>query len=136
MPNPLQTLLRLRALTVDQARQGLADCLNREAAAQEALRDLECAIARETKVASDPGTGDGVVDDFAVWLRRVRIDQMTAEQALRTAETHTNEARAVLSAGRAALRAVEKLIDEQAALQDAAEKKTEQAALDEIGTRR
>jgi flagellar export protein FliJ len=132
MADPLGTLLRLRRLGVDQARRGLADCLGAEDAAAAAVRQMEADVARETEHATTLSGGDAVVEDFALWLRRIRIQQAAALTALATAEAHTNEARAVLAAGRAAVRAVELLLERRATERAASEARTIQLTLDEI----
>jgi len=131
MADPLDTLLRLRRMGVDQARRGLADCLREEEAAAAAVRQMEADVARETEHATMLTGGDAVVEDFALWLRRIRILQTAALTALATAEAHTHEARAVLAAGRAAVRAVESLLERRAAEQAAGEARAMQVALDE-----
>jgi flagellar export protein FliJ len=132
MPDPLLTLLRLRRLAVDQARQGLADCLRDEAAAGQVVREIEAAVIRETDTACRLAGDDRTVEDFAVWLRRVRLELDAASETLLTAETRTQEARAVLSAGRTAVETVETLIARHEAELAAEERRKEQIELDEF----
>jgi flagellar export protein FliJ len=101
-----------------------------------ALRALDAEIAIETDAASDPDQDDRPVEDFAVWLRRIGVDRAAAVAALADAETRSAEARAVLAASRTAERALEILMEQQAAERGAAEQRREQAVLDEIGAAR
>ena len=73
--DPLESLLRLRRLAVDEARRGLADCLRVESLAAHAVAAIESAIDHETDVATDLASGDAVVEAFAAWLRRIRPKQ-------------------------------------------------------------
>jgi flagellar export protein FliJ len=131
MADSLQTLLRLRRLAVDQARRGLADCLRSEADAGSAVREIAAAIDRETDTVCQSVGDDHMVDNFAAWLRRARVEQGNAVNALLTAETHTQEARAVLTVGRAAVETVEALIARREAERTAAAERQEQNVLDE-----
>src|ERR1700761_9390998 len=103
MPDVLQTLLRLRRLAVDQARRDLGACLRHEAETADKAKDIAAAIDRETDVVCRTDGEDRMVDNFAAWLKRTRAEQDAAAEALLAAETRTQEARAVLSVGRAAV---------------------------------
>jgi flagellar export protein FliJ len=133
MADPLQTLLRLRRLTVDQARLGLADSLRREAEASERVREIADEIERETGTACALAGDDRIVDNFAAWLRRARVRQDAAANAMLAAEAHTGEARAVLTAGRAAVETVEALLERREAERLAEAGQQEQKTLDEFG---
>ena len=135
MTGALATLLRIRKAAVDQGRRALADCLAAETSALDSLRDIEIAITRETEMASQPAAGDEGVEDFARWLRRACQDRADSERALQMAEAGTQEARAVLAAAQAAMRAVESVIEARAAAGQAAGLKAEQDAIDEIAGR-
>jgi hypothetical protein len=136
MADTLQTLLRLRRLAVDKARRGLADCLQQETAAEEKMRELAAEIDRETDAVCQSAGDDRMVEHFAAWLRRARFQQDTAAGVLLTAQTHTLEARAVMTAGREAVEVVESLIAQRNAEQTAAALRREQAILGEAGRRR
>ena len=136
MSDPLPLVHRLRRLAADEARRALAECLTAEAEAAAALRALDAEIAAETDAASDPDRDDRPVEDFAVWLRRIAVDRAAAVTTLADAETRSAEARAVLAATRTAERALEILMEQQAAERAAAGQRQEQAVLDEIGATR
>jgi flagellar export protein FliJ len=133
MTDTLQTLLRLRRLAVDKARRGLADCLRQETVAEEKMRDLAAEIDRETDAVCRSAGDDRMVENFALWLRRARVEQDAAAGALLTAQTHMLEARAVLTAGREAVEVVESLIAQRDADRNATLLRQEQAILDEAG---
>jgi hypothetical protein len=73
--DPLEALLRLRLIAVDEARRGLAECLRSESEAAAAVAAIEAAIERETEVATSLAAGDAEVEAFAAWLRRIRPKQ-------------------------------------------------------------
>jgi flagellar protein FliJ len=131
--DPLESLLRLRRLTVDQVRRDLAECLRVEAEAEQAVIAIEAEIERETAAATDLAVGDGDVEAFASWLRRMRPCQRAAEAAEAAAVAETTEARTVLAMARAAARAVEEVLArhqeaEQAAAEHQAQKEIDEAA--------
>ncbi len=132
----MQALLRLRRLTVDEARRDLAACVAAEAAAQEAAHRIEMTIARETAAACSLEAGDDVVDSFAAWLHQIRPAAADAAAAVEQAMLHTAEARAVLAAARAAAEAVESIIAQQDAERAAEQARREQHALDEAAGQR
>lgn len=133
--DPLDMLLRLRRLTVDQARQALADCLGAETIAADRCDEIAGAIVREMDVASAITADDRAVEDFANWLRQVLPNQAAAEAALLTAETQTKEARMVLAATRAGVRAVENMVERKEAERRLQAGRTEQLVLDEAAAR-
>jgi flagellar export protein FliJ len=132
MADPLQTLLRLRRMAVDQARRSLAECLRRETEASVRVKEIAEIIDRETDAVCQAGMDDRAVHDFAAWLKRVRTEERAATEALLTAEVQTQEARTVLAAGRAAVETVEALIEQRQAERRAAQMRQEQKVLDEI----
>jgi flagellar export protein FliJ len=136
MADALQTLLRLRRLAMDQAHHGLAESLLQEAEASEAAREIAANIDRETDTVCRLAGDDRIVDNFAAWLRRTRVEQDAAARALLAAETRSQEARAVLAAGRAGVETVEALIEQRKAEREAAAERQEQKVLDEVGRSR
>lgn len=132
---PLRTLLRLRRLALDEARQTFAACLEQEGTEAGRVRRIERSIQEETDRASSLDGNDVTVETFARWLRRIRVEQEAAEWALREAETRTAEARVVLSASRQAVEAVETEIERRDALERQEGTRREQRMLDEIGGR-
>lgn len=131
----MRTLLRLRQAAVDEARQALAACLRTEAAARAALRELDAAVEREAEAATGLDVEDRAVEQFAVWLRRMRIDRERGEEALATAEAGSAEARAVLSVSMAAAESLERLIEQRTNARLVADEARDRRALDEVRTR-
>jgi flagellar biosynthesis chaperone FliJ len=136
MPDPLNTLLRLRRLAVDEARQALADCLRTEAERAAEMRALDDAVDRETVAACDLAADDNAVEVFAVWLKRTRAERAAAAEALLRAEARTQEARAVLSVGERAKRAVVELQATREIERLAEDLKRDQIRIDEVAARR
>lgn len=124
--DPLETLLRLRRLAVDEARRDLAQCLRAEGEAARAVAAIEEAIGRETDAASDLATGGAEVEAFARWLRRIRPKQQAAQAAESAATADTARARALLAAARAAVRAAEVIVAKQALERQAEAERQEQ----------
>jgi len=133
--DPLQGLLRLRQMAADKARQDLADCLRAEGAAAEAVEAIAASIEHEAEVATDLAAGDGEVEAFAAWLRRMRPTQRAAEIAVDEAAAETGAARAALAMALAAERAVEEMQAHHADAARAAAERAAQRELDEVGRR-
>lgn len=134
--DPLQTLLRLRRLAVDEARRALAECIQREQDTERALADAAAAIARETAAATALSAGDAEVEAFAAWLPQGRAAERRAEDALAAASLTSAEARSALSLARAAVRATEALLAQQEDAAAATRQRAEQRVLDEAAQRR
>ena len=117
--DPLEALVRLRHLAVDQARRGLTDCLRVEDQAAQSVAGVDVAIQHETDVATRLASSDAEVEAFAAWLRHIRPKEHAAHVAAAEAKTATYEARAVLAAARAAVRAAEAMLDEHAPSKEA-----------------
>jgi flagellar export protein FliJ len=133
--DPLESLMRLRRLAVDQARRGLADCLRIEEETMHAVAIIEAAIERETEAASDLAADDADVEAFAAWLRRIRPKQHAAHLAEDEAEAETAQARVVLAAARTAVEAAEEMLAKHDAARQAEAERQEQHALDEVAQR-
>jgi len=127
--DPLEALLRLRQVAVDQSRRDLTDCLRAEAETEAAVQAIDASIEHEAEVVSDLGAGDAEVEAFAAWLRRMRPQQREAKRAREQAEADTATARAALAMAQAAVRVVEEMQMHQA---DAAREEAERAAQREI----
>jgi flagellar export protein FliJ len=134
-PDPLESLLRLRQVALDEARRELAGCLRAESETAAAVAAIEAAIEREAEAASSLAAGDAEVEAFAAWLRRIRPEQRAAIAAAAAAEAATAQARAVLGAARAAVRAAETMIEKKAAEARAEADRKTQAELDEVASR-
>jgi flagellar protein FliJ len=133
--DPLESLLRLRRLAVDQGRRALADCLRLESQAAEAVATIEAAIEHEFEVATRLTSGDAEVEAFAAWLRRIRPKQHAARAAGEQAEAGTTQARAVLAAARAAVRAAEEMLEKHVASRLAEGERQAQRDIDEAAQR-
>jgi hypothetical protein len=133
--DPLQALLRLRRVTADEARRDVAECLRIEGEAAAAVAAIKAAIERETEVATGLAAGDAEVEVFGAWLRRVRPKQRAALAAEDEAATATVRARTLLGAARAAVRAVEEMLQKHAAATHAAAERKVQGEIDEAALR-
>jgi len=133
--DPLESLLRMRRIAADEARRGLAESLRVESEATKAVAAIESAIEQETEVAASIAAGDAEVEAFAAWLRRIRPRRDAAYVAEQAAEAETARARIVLGAARAAVRAVEEILQEHAAAAQAEAERRAQAELDEVAQR-
>jgi flagellar export protein FliJ len=133
--DPLETLLRMRRLAVDEARRELGACLRAEGEAAQTVAAIEAAIRRETAVATSLATGDAEVEAFAAWLRRIRPRQRAALAAEEAAEAGAVQARAVLGAARAAVRATEQMLEKRAVAMEADAQRQAQREIDEVAGR-
>lgn len=131
----LESLLRLRQVAVDEARRGLAECLRQESEATRVVAAIQSAIEQETEAASNLATGDAEVEAFAAWLRRIRPRQQAAHEAEDEAEAATAKARVVLGAARAAVKAVEEMLEQDAAAAQTQTEHRAQAEIDEVAQR-
>ncbi len=130
--DPMTVLLRLRRMTADEAQRALAECLRAETASAAAVRLIETEIEQEIETVCRVDTDDRAVEEFGAWFRRIRREQQAAAVAMQQAESRTHEARTVLAASRAALHAVEEVIEKREAERQAAEARAEQRLLDEV----
>ena len=128
---PLRSLLRLRRMTVDEARRILATCLHRKAETEAALAKIETAIEKEAATASALEAGDDAVEAFGAWLKRIRTCQHAAVEQDAEAEARIQQARVVLVAAQAGLRAVEAAEARAIAEQQAAKATQQQHALED-----
>jgi hypothetical protein len=133
--DPLEALLRLRRMTADEARRGLAECLRIESETVAAVAAIKASIARETEAATSLAADDAEVEAFGAWLRRMRPVQRAAIAAKEDAETATVRARTVLGAARAAVRAAEDMLEKRAAAAQAAAEHKAQGEIDEAALR-
>jgi flagellar biosynthesis chaperone FliJ len=127
----LRALLRLRRMTVDEARRGLAACLQHKAETEAALAEIESAIEKEAAAAAALEAGDDAVEAFGAWLKRIRISQAAAAGQDAEAEARIQQARAVLAAAQAGLKAVEAAEARAAAERQAAKARQQQHALED-----
>ena len=97
---------------------------------------VEAAIDRETEAATNLAAGDAEVEAFAGWLRRIRPKQHAAHAAEAAAEAETAQARCVLAAARAAVRAAEEMLAQHARAAAVEAERRLQADIDEAAARR
>jgi hypothetical protein len=130
----MDVLLTIRRRAVDKSRQALAGCLKVEAAALEAVRAIDAAVMRERAFADRFPEQPHRMEVFALWSERVAAERLGAVAALAYGESQTVAARAVLASARSAARAVERTIEERAALAraEAEAEKRDQHAMDDI----
>ncbi len=110
----LRKLLKLRHITVCQAKVALAAAVAAEEAAavfETAAADL---IRNEIEAASNETADDAAVEALSTWLPLARQRQIAANIRLQAAEVATARARAALAAARASEAAVEYLLNTRA----------------------
>ena len=130
--DPLEALLRLRQVGVDQSRRDLADCLRAEGEAESAVSLIAASIEHEAEVVTDLSAGDAEVEAFAVWLRHMRPQQRQAQRAAEQAAADTTAARAALAVAQAAARVVEEMLARHADAVRAEAERAAQRELDEM----
>ncbi len=135
MPDPLDTVLRIRRMALDDAARALAACLHAEENARQAAGAAEAAIGAESEAATDLSAGDGVVEAFARWLPVGRARVAAARLREDTAMAETARARAGVTVARAAMKAASALAERRAVERNLLAERRAQAALDEIGNR-
>lgn len=69
MPDPLDIIMRLRRVTVDDARRELGISLRAEEEAEANARAAETLIGEEAHASADLSAGDAAVEAFAAWYR-------------------------------------------------------------------
>ncbi len=134
--DPLDTLIRLRRASLEEAMRELGTRLAGEAEATAAVARIEAAITAEQNAASRLDAGDAAVEDFGRWLRRIGQERVGAAAARDRAEAETTRVRAVLGVARAALAAAEAEAARRAEQARADALRREQAAIDEWAQQR
>ena len=135
--DPLQVLLRLRGIALDQARRTLADRLRDEAAAAERSAGIAAAIVQEAGVQHALPADGRTMDGYAAWLARTQAAQRQAQTAAHACAAATADARASLSEARGDTRALEVALEHARDVRRAAAARQEQMTLDEVaGSRR
>jgi len=135
MPDPLDTVLRIRRLAMDDAARILATCLRVEEEARHAADAAEATIGAEGEIAADLSSGDGAVEAFARWLPLGRARAAAARVRHDTATAETARARAGVTIARAATEAALALAERRAAERNLLAERRAQAVLDEVGSR-
>lgn len=132
----LNTLLRIRRTSLDDAQHALAEALRHQQRMQTLSEAEGSRYAMETVAALDLTAGDEAVDAFARWLPIGREAVATARGAEQEASGDMDRARVVLGLARAAYRSVELLIEKRTEEARQLRDRKEQQAMDELGTRR
>ena len=136
MPHdPLQTLLRVRRIAVEDGRRVLAASLDASTVATDALRQAERAITLEIERASEPGGSDNLVEAFAAWLPGAKRRVAQARDWQGRQEAEVSRCRADLNACRQALEMLEQLCTERKAAADKERSRQEVLRIDEAASR-
>ncbi len=136
MRDALDVVLRLRRITVDDAKRELAALLQAEERAQAKANEAEARIAEEGFAAASLAGGDEVVEAYATWLPVGRAYAVAARAACDKICCDVAVARAALAASRAAAEAAQHLLDERAAARASEAGRRSQTVMDEIAARR
>ncbi len=136
MRDALDVVLRIRRVTEDDAKRGLAALLQAEEAARAKADDAEARIAQEGAAAASLAGGDEVVEAYANWLPVGRAFAAAARANCEKIRCDVSVARAALAAARAAAEAAAELLADRAAERAQAAERRSQAAMDEVAARR
>jgi flagellar export protein FliJ len=134
--DPLRILLAVRQRSVEQARSALGACLKAEAEVSEGIRSLEDAARRDRATSAAWPEAHQFHEMAAVRLEVARAERLNAAATLQAAASQTEAARGVVTEARTAAEAVEQLIDERKAANQAGIAAREQHALDDIARAR
>jgi hypothetical protein len=129
----LTAVVRLRRVTLDQARVALTVCVQAEECAARDVAQAEAAIERERRAATDLALGDSAVESFGLWLKTGRKTLERAQVRHAAAISGTIRARAELTAARTAMQAAEEVLAIREAAAEAEAALRDRAALDELG---
>ncbi|WP_158743957.1 hypothetical protein [Acidisphaera sp. L21] len=135
MADALDTVLRIRRVTVDDAKRDLAAMLRIEEDAQLKAEATEALIAQEAAAATDLRAGDDAVEAYAVWLPVGRANAAAARAAHENACSAVAMARAALTIARAAAESAQQLLEKRSKERQLEQGRKIQAAMDEIASR-
>jgi flagellar protein FliJ len=130
--DPLETALRVRRLSIEEAKRVLSDAIANSDRLHLAIVAATDVIRRETDAASVATAEDSLVEAFAAWLPRGLAEQARLRDALTEAQHATSRARAALTVARTAEAAVKAILENRSAEAAAAGERRSQAALDEV----
>jgi flagellar export protein FliJ len=133
--DPLLALLRVRRLSVDEARRDLAARLEDERSAAQALHEAAGEPGRQAAAIRDLARDAPWPDAYALWLPRGQAAIRKARDALTQAETAAQNARAHLGLACAKAKATEDLLARRARDRALILARKDQAVLDEAGQR-
>ena len=135
MPDPLATVLRIRRVTVDEARRHLAAALDAEEVAHANADAAEAAIGAEGEIAADLMADDSAVEAYAAWLPVGRARADAARAACERARSDVATARAAVTVARAAAESADKLLERRQAVIAMEGARRAQADMDEVAGR-
>ena len=135
MPDPLATVLRIRRITVDDARRQLGVAIRAEEQANMAVLAAEAAIGAEGEAAADLMAGDGAVEAYARWLPVGRAQVAEAQSAAERARSEVALARAALTLARAAAESADSLLTRRREAAQLEVVRREQLQTDEVAGR-
>jgi flagellar export protein FliJ len=134
--DPLQSILRVRQSTLDEAQKALADAYVAEQLASRQVAEATEALDLELRAAMSLVAGDDAVESFARWLPVGRKRVTDAYNAQKESTATLDRLRAVLALARAGVRSVETLIENKQRETDMVAQRKEQQVLDDIGSLR
>ena len=135
MPDPLATVLRIRRVTVDDARRQLAAALQAEDQANVEAEAAETAIGAEGEIAADLTADDRAVEAYAAWLPVGRAKAAAARAACERAGSEVGKARAAVTVARAAAESAKNLLERRRAALTIEATRRAQADTDEVASR-
>ncbi len=135
MRDPLATVLRIRRITVDDARRQLGVAIRAEEQANMAVLAAEAAIGAEGEAAADLMAGDGAVEAYARWLPVGRAQVAEAQSAAERARSEVALARAALTLARAAAESADSLLTRRREAAQLEVVRREQLQTDEVAGR-
>ena len=109
----LQVALRIRRVSLDDAKRQLTEAIGREDDAKNVLDAAERAIHEQTEAAADPASNDAAVEALSRWLVTGRAAVTAARSAYDLAQSEVARLRAVLIAVRVSVASVESVITER-----------------------
>jgi flagellar export protein FliJ len=130
--DPLRILLSMRQRSVEQARYALGACLAAETQAADRLRALDEMVRRDRETARSWQESHQFVEMSAARLEAMLAERRSLLTELAMAEARSAQARAVVVAARTAAEAVEQLMGERTAANQAEAAKREQHVMDDI----
>ena len=136
MRDALDVVLRIRRITVDDAKRALSALLQAEEEARVEADDAEARIVQEGRAAASLAGGDEVVEAYAAWLPVGRAYAVATRAACDKIRCDVSVARAALAAARAAAEAAQQLLAARAAERAMEADRRGQAAMDEVAARR
>ena len=130
--DPLRILLSMRQRSVETARYALGACLAVETRAADRISALDAMVRRDRETTRLWQESHQFVEMSAARLEAMLVERRTLLADLAMAEVRSAQARAVVAAVRTAAEAVEQLMGERTAANQAETAKREQHVLDDI----